>query len=63
MTAVRRLSRPFGELSRLIRARHVSTSERLEHDAAMADPGVAADHASSISRAALRGEPGCTYCG
>ena len=62
MTAVRRISRPLGELSRIIRARHITTSERLEHDAAMADPGIAADHAHSITRAVSRGEPGCAFC-
>jgi hypothetical protein len=62
MTVVRRLSRPFGELSRRIRATHEGASERIEHDLAMRDPGVAADHAHSISRAVSRGEPGCSYC-
>ena len=55
MAAVRRLSN-------LIRAKREQASERAAHDDAMRDPGVAQDHASSISRAVSRGEPGCSFC-
>ncbi len=55
MTAVRRLSQ-------LIRERQERLNERREHEFAMSDPGVANEHALSISRALDRGEPGCTFC-
>jgi hypothetical protein len=28
----------------------------------MRDPGIAQDHAASISRAVADGKPGCTFC-
>jgi hypothetical protein len=36
--------------------------ERREHDAAMQDPNIAAEHAFAASRATSFGEPGCLYC-
>jgi len=56
------VARPFGELSRKIRDHRALAAERLEHDTAMRDRGIAADHASAIARATSRGEPGCTFC-
>jgi hypothetical protein len=55
MASIRRLS------SR-IRAHRERAQLRLEHDRAMLDRGVAAEHAASITRAELRGEPGCSFC-
>jgi len=49
-------------LSSLIRAHRQRSLERLEHDRAMLDRGVAAEHAASISRAMSRGEAGCSFC-
>jgi hypothetical protein len=36
--------------------------ERREHDAAMQDPNIAAEHAFAATRATSFGEPGCPYC-
>ena len=50
-------------LSSIIRANRERAQERLEHDRAMLDRGVAAEHAASITRATARGEAGCSFCG
>lgn len=57
-----RLSRTIDEASRRLRTRSDRLSERREHDEAMRDPGIATDHAASISRAVADGKPGCTFC-
>ena len=36
---------------------------RREHDAAMSDPRIAAEHSFQIAHATSLGEPGCEYCG
>jgi hypothetical protein len=36
--------------------------ERREHDSAMQDPNVAAEHRFADTRATSYGEPGCPYC-
>ena len=59
---VQRFSDTCGELTRRLRARNARARERLLHDDAMRDPGVAEDHAASIARAVSRGEPGCAIC-
>lgn len=35
---------------------------RREHDAAMQDPRIAAEHSFQVSRATSRGEAGCEFC-
>ena len=57
-----RVSRTIDEASRRLRTRSERVSQRREHDDAMRDPGIAQDHASSISRAVADGKPGCAYC-
>jgi hypothetical protein len=57
-----RFSRSLDEASRRLRTRSAQISERREHDDAMRDPGIAQDHAASISRAVADGKPGCTFC-
>lgn len=37
-------------------------SARRDHDAAMSDPRVAAEHASQIAYSTSRGKPGCEFC-
>ena len=52
-------------LARLTRhrgARRDHLAQRRDHDAAMSDPRVAAEHLAAIDRAEMRGEPGCTFC-
>ena len=49
-------------LSSIIRAHRERTQQRLEHDRAMLDRGIAAEHAASITRATARGEAGCSFC-
>jgi hypothetical protein len=36
---------------------------RREHDAAMSDPRIAAEHAVQVAHATSRGKPGCEFCG
>ena len=59
---VERFSNTCGEFARRLRARQARARERLLHDDAIRDPGVADDHAASIARAVSRGEPGCAIC-
>jgi hypothetical protein len=35
---------------------------RREHDAAMADPRIAAEHAFQVAHATSHGKPGCEFC-
>jgi hypothetical protein len=51
---LRRLTREW-EAWKLYRARR-------EHDVAMADPRLAAEHYVQIGRNVERGEPGCRFC-
>ena len=49
------------------RIRNLSTlwmrsRERREHDVAMSDPRIAAEHDMQVAVAESRGEPGCTFC-
>jgi hypothetical protein len=48
-------------LRRLAEGWH-SIAERREHDAALQDPSIAAEHAVADTRATSNGEPGCRYC-
>jgi hypothetical protein len=57
-----RFSRTLGEASRRLRTANERVNERREHDEAMSDPGIAQDHAASISRAVADGKPGCAFC-
>jgi hypothetical protein len=57
-----RVTRTLDEASRRLRSRGDRVSERREHDEAMRDPGIAQDHAASISRAVADGKPGCAFC-
>jgi hypothetical protein len=36
---------------------------RREHDAAMSDPRIAAEHAFQVTHATSHGQPGCQFCG
>jgi hypothetical protein len=36
---------------------------RREHDAAMSDPRIAAEHAFQVAHATSHGKPGCEFCG
>jgi hypothetical protein len=45
-------------LRRLAEGWH-SIAERREHDAALQDPSIAAEHAVADTRATSNGEPGC----
>ena len=36
---------------------------RREHDAAMSDPRIAAEHAVHVAHATSHGKPGCEFCG
>jgi hypothetical protein len=36
---------------------------RREHDAAMSDPRIAAEHAFQVAHATSHGQPGCEFCG
>jgi hypothetical protein len=36
---------------------------RREHDAAMSDPRIAAEHAFQVAYATTHGKPGCEFCG
>ena len=36
---------------------------RREHDAAMSDPRIAAEHAFQVTYATSHGKPGCEFCG
>jgi hypothetical protein len=36
---------------------------RREHDAAISDPRIAAEHAFQIAHATSHGKPGCEFCG
>jgi hypothetical protein len=35
---------------------------RREHDAAMSDPRIAAEHAFQVAHATSHGKPGCAFC-
>ena len=52
----------FSEIASRLRARQARARERLVHDDAMRDPGIADDHAASIARAVSHGKPGCHFC-
>jgi len=45
-----------------LRARRARLRERRNHDRALADPRVAAEHRIAADRARDRGNPGCPYC-
>jgi hypothetical protein len=48
-----------------LRAHRERTRERgtrRDHDRALADPRVAAEHRVAAGRARARGNPGCVYC-
>lgn len=54
--------------SRLLRRARSSAARTLsgarrDHDRAMSDPQVAAEHRLQVERALSREEPGCPYCG
>ena len=36
---------------------------RREHDAAISDPRIAAEHAFQVAHATSHGKPGCAFCG
>ena len=36
---------------------------RREHDAAMSDPRIAAEHTVQVAHATSHGKPGCAFCG
>jgi hypothetical protein len=57
-----RFSRTLGEAANRLRSRSDRVNALREHDEAMRDPGIAQDHAASISRAVADGKPGCTFC-
>lgn len=44
------------------RARIRERGSRSEHDRAMSDPRVAADHRAAIDRSRARGGAGCPFC-
>ena len=56
------LSSRFRQLSSRIHVDRSTASERLAHDEAMLDRGVADDHAASITRALSSGHAGCKFC-
>jgi hypothetical protein len=56
------VARSLGEVSRRVRTQYDRSSALAAHDDAMRDPGVADDHAASISRAMADGKPGCQFC-
>jgi hypothetical protein len=56
------LPRPFGNPLRRFTEGLGTILERREHDAAMQDPDIAAEHAFADTRATSSGEPGCRYC-
>lgn len=57
------LMRASRALRRVLPRENHTTIARREHDEAMRDRGVAADHAASIARAVTSGKPGCEFCG
>jgi len=56
------LPRPSTNPLRSITSRWSLLLERREHDAAMQDPNLAAEHRFAETRATSYGEPGCVHC-
>jgi hypothetical protein len=55
--------RRAGDMLRRVAAVPGRVAARREHDAAMTDPRIAAEHAVQVAHATSHGEPGCEFCG
>ena len=51
-----------GRLGRRLGGYFARIVARREHDAAMQDPRIAAEHSFQIARATSHGEAGCDFC-
>jgi len=54
---------PLSLLKRNLAGRFAKSTNRREHDLAVRDPRLAAEHHHASQRATARGESGCVYCG
>jgi hypothetical protein len=52
-----------GDVLRRVAALPRRIAARREHDAAMCDPRIAAEHAFQLAHATSHGKPGCEFCG
>jgi hypothetical protein len=52
----------LNNLARLVAERRRFTAAMREHDAALSDARVGAEHATAIDLAISRGQPGCSFC-
>jgi hypothetical protein len=51
-----------GEALRRVARLHDRIVARREHDAAMREPRIAAEHAFQLAHATSHGSPGCEFC-
>jgi hypothetical protein len=52
----------FSQLARRLTGGWRDLAERREHDVAMLDARIAAEHAHADARATSHGQPGCRFC-
>jgi hypothetical protein len=55
--------RGAGEVLRRVAGLTRRIAARREHDAAMTDPRIAAEHAFQVAHATSHGKAGCEFCG
>ena len=54
---------PLSLLKRNLATRLANAADRREHDRALGDPRLAAEHYQAVQRATDQGESGCIHCG